>query len=303
MKKSFFTFFLVLLLTAIIQSPSLSHAGETVRAVKPSNSPGAQEGARRVKKEGKRVNLMGLAMAAMFASQCGPHNGWACTAAGLAAMDAMAAQKASSDGYRTCQHHGTCGDPGDGDPGDGGPGPGDGDGGPATVQSIIDPLKNQGYVFNEENGTVTTPGGETFSGDDFGSAESLMNKGMPAGQATQAMQGVADAKTKALEKVGDENKERGLASVSGGGAGGGGFSDASSVGGGEVIIEEQPYGQTGKKKKKKKDEGLSAAKAAQLSKTFNGQPIGIGMADLFMIVGEKYKEKRKRRNQFINKEY
>jgi len=306
MKKLFFNSFIILSITMIQNSPS--YAENTNNN---GNSPrwGAQEGSREVKSKGKDVNLLGLAMAAMFASQCRPTNEWACVAAGLSAMDAMAAKQASNNGNITCQRYGgDCsvssdgGDGGDGGPdgdGDGGP-DGDGDGGGPTPQDIITPLENQGYVFDTENRSVTTPDGQTITANDFGSAESLMNKGMSAGQAGQAMKGVADVKAKALEKMGkEESQERGLASVSGtGGAAGGYASDLSSMGGDVYVDEEVP----GKKKKKKKD-GLSEAQASQLSKNFNGQPIGIGMGNLFMIVGDKYKEKRKKRNSFINKEY
>ncbi len=306
MKKLFFSSFIILSITMIQNAPSYAESTNNN-----SNSPrwGAHEGAREVKSQGKDVNLLGLAMGAAFASQCSPHSPQNCVFAALSFMDALAGKKASNNGNATCQNYGgDCSTGGDGD-GDGGPdgdgdgGPdGDGDGGPdgdPREREIEDTLRDNGYTLNPENGTVTTPGGQSYTAADAQSAQSLMNKGMSAGQAAEAMKNLAEVKAKALKELSKEGgQERGLASVSG--TGGGAVSDLSSMGGGDVYVDEEV---SGKKKKKKKDDGLTEAQASQLSKNFNGQPIGIGMGNLFIIVSDKYKEKRKKRNSFINREY
>lgn len=298
MKKPGFTLTLVL---SMITTQSLM-AGNSVKNTgnMGSSRRGAQQLSRQVADKGSQVNFMGLAMSAMFASQCGPQNKFACVAAGLSMIDAMASKKTRNNALTTCSHYGgncrinTNNPNPNGNPDD-----------TNTEQEVRQTLANNGYSLNEENGSVTTPEGNTLTSEDFKSAESLMATGVPAGQAAEAMQNIADVKTKALKKLAEkqgDQQQRGLASVSvGGDSSAGGSSGGGAFGSmGDVVVEKEIYKNKGKKKK---DEGLSAEKAAQLSKTFNGQPVGIGMANLFLIVSQKYKEKRETRNQFINKEH
>ena len=262
---------------------------------------GGLDGSNNLAEQGGGIQLAGLAMAAAFASQCGPQNPFACAAVGLSIADAIAGGGAKSAGIKQGNYL---------DNGGGGPG--------SETDPIIDQqidelktdLEESGYTVNAD-GSVTGPNGQTYTGQDFASEEAIQKAfGMGAGAAGQAMQSLQSAQTAAAKKAGISIPNRSTASEevdegAGGGDGSGAGKDGSGAGsaiggviGGDQLIEEIEY--RGKKKKKK---GLSAKKAAMLSKDFNGSPIGIGMADLFLIVHQKYREKKGKKNEFINKEY
>ena len=77
-----------------------------------------------------------------------------------------------------------------------------------------------------------------------------------------------------------------------------------SGGPGDIIIDEEiEIGRRGRNGKNgKKVDRLPAAAAAELSKSFNGEKIGIGMADLFYMVHKNYGDKKKAK-AFFDREY
>lgn len=262
---------------------------------------GGLEGANNLSNEGSGVQLMGLAMAASFAPQCGPHNPFACVAVGLSIADSIAGGGAKSAGFQQGSYL------------DNGRGVGATGTNPAVEQQIEDlkaELEGQGYSVNGD-GSVTSPAGDIFTAEDMANEEAIQSAfGMSAGGAKSAMGQLASVQLAAANKAGINLPERNPASEQGEAAGGGaeGAKASSDSGGkgsaiGGVTETDQLIEEVEFRKKKKKKNGLSAKSAALLSKNFNGDPIGIGMADLFLIVHQKYREKKSKKNEFINKEY
>lgn len=259
---------------------------------------GGLDGTTDAQGQGSQVQLMGLAMGAMFASQCGPHNAFACVAAGLSFADAMAGGSAQNAAYQT----GTYIDPTAGYDGD------NGGTDPLIDQQIqdgIQDLSDAGFIVNGD-GSVTGPDGQTFTADDLQSPEAMMAKGATAEQAANFMDQAGKVRTAAAKKAGidlpegaagEEGQAVAAAGADGGSFGSGGSGSGSAVGaldGG--VIEEIEY-RGGKKQKR----GIAEAAASKLSKNFNGDPIGIGLGNLFLIVHQKYgSEKKKKR--FFNRE-
>ena len=267
-----------------------------------NQNKGSQQQALGVANQGNKLNFMGLAMGAMFASQCNPPtNVWPCIAAGLSFLDAMTAKNASNNGLRTCGNLGNnCQLDSDYSPGNG----------PTTPQQkeqeqeILTTLSDNGFNLNEENGSVTGPDGKEYTSKDIADPASMMAAGATSGQAEQFMKGLANARSKALNKWkkehGEEEQERGIASVpvsGGSGFGGSGYGQGFS-GSGDVVVEEDVH-----LGKKKKDDDSSKEDFTKYKKDFNGQPVGIAMSNLFQIVHKKYKEKRETKKEFINKEF
>lgn len=239
---------------------------------------------------GGGVQMMGLAMAGMFAKQCGPHNTFACVAAGLSAADAMMGSSAKSAAFQTGTYM---------DPTAGGYDSNNTDNGADPVvqsqlQDVLHDLANQGYTLNED-GSVTGPNGQSYSSSDLASMQALQNAGATAQGAANFMKNMKNVKAAAAKKAGVNLNavKRNVASASGASSGGA----VKAITPGDLVIEEIEYRGVASKKNK-----MSAKAAAKLSKNFNGEPIGIGMANLFLIVHEKYKEKNQKRN-FLTKEY
>ena len=212
-----------------------------------------------------------------------------------------------------------------------GNGNGDGNGDPSgnnnLENEVRDGMRRAGIKLRNDG--VEGPDGEVYKRTDFGSPAKIMGKGFTKGQAMAAIKSLADTRSRALAQMGDEGQaSRGLASLdmdedeesgsSGegatGGEGSGGQGSASSGGGGMGMLSGlggSGLGKSKKKERKKKNShrgqgmgknSLSPEEAAGLSKTFNGQRIGIAMANIFLIVHQKYREKRNQGTEFINRE-
>ena len=237
--------------------------------------------------KGSSVNILGLAMGAGFVKICTqPFQQWACPLAAMSFKDALAGRSAQQAAFQTGTYL---------DPSLGSTGASSFD--PVYDQQALDGLQNlseMGYTVNDD-GSVSTPEGESFSAGDYASADSLMNKGLSPDLANKAMNGLASVKSAAAAKTGIPIETPGQAVASVGGAGGGGYSNSA---GGDMVIEEIEY-----RERKKKNKRMPSSEAAKLSKNFNGDPIGIGMANLFLIVHQKYVEKKKMKTEFINREY
>lgn len=256
---------------------------------------GGLDGTNNAQNQGSGVQMLGLAMGAMFASQCGPHNPFACAAAALSFADAMAGSSANSAAYQT----GTYMDP---TAGGGGNGTGTDPIVDQQIQDGLQDLSDAGFTLNGD-GSVTGPDGQTYTAADLQNAESLEAKGASPEQAAQFVKEMGQVQAAAAKKAGVELPKEGegegqaVAATSGFGsvdASGGG---SGGAGGGDTLIEEIEY-RNGKGKQKR---GIAEAAASKLSTNFNGDPIGIGMGNLFLIVNQKYgSENQKKR--FFDKE-
>lgn len=263
-------------------------------------SAGALNNANQAQSSGKSTQMLGLAMGVGFAAICRtPTGGWACAPAAMSFMDALAAGRGSNDAGYT----GTFLDPSTGLPAFEPSGDFDDVYNTQAVEGLQD-LQAMGYSFNED-GSVTTPSGENITSADLASKSALMKKGFSEKQASQAMQKMGAIKASSAKQVGLDPEALAsgteVAVAGAGGSGGGGAAgsfETSGQGGADQIIEEIEY-----RGKAKKDNRMPASKAAEFSKNFNGTPIGIGMANLFLIVHKKYSEKKDKKTEFINKEY
>ncbi len=264
---------------------------------------GGLQGTNDGQSKGSAVQMLGMAMGAGFAAICPQMGGqWACPLAAMSFMDAMSGGSAKQAAFET----GTYIDPTHG----GGGGDYDASGGgndiqQAQAEDALSQLAEMGYTTNSD-GSVTGPDGQTFTADDFASLEKMMNNGMSAGAAQAAMDKIGQVKEDAAQKAGvsmgeaeaavggavaatSKQPEPGSLST---------FGASNSSASKDKFIEEVEYRHLGKKKNKR----LPASEAANLSKNYNGDPIGIGMANLFLIVHKKYTEK-KTKKEFFNSEY
>ncbi len=247
---------------------------------------------------GNAIQLVGLAMGASYSRTCKTPNGqWACPLAVMSFADALSAGTASDNASNTAATL---------DPNTGllveGSGAGSDVYNDQAVTGLQD-LARMGFTQNPD-GSVSTPNGNTVTSADFSSQESLMAKGLSPEMARQAIQGMSDVQKVALAENGINHSEG--QAVSGQTVGlmaakqSPDSGDASSGGSAanDMIVEEVVF-LNGKDK-----ERMPASEAAELSKNFNGTPIGIGMADLFLIVHKKYKEKKdSKTREFITREY
>lgn len=275
---------------------------------------GGLQGTDYAQNAGSQVEIMGIVMGGAFLSQCGWRSPFPCVAAAMSFADAMAGRAASSAAYET----GTYFDPSHGTEGDssdfsnstgvdiGSDGQVENDSVlAAQAQEGLNALADMGYTVNSD-GSVTTPNGQTITKGDLASAESMQAVGATASQAAQFQKNLANFKKQAAKKAGVNLDQQAVAAagansgLSGGSQAGGDSGGASNYQANEAdsIVEEIEYRHRGKKKR-----GLAEAEAAQLSTSFKGEPIGIPMANLFRIVHEKYKEKKRNRSEFINREY
>lgn len=263
----------------------------------------ALDSANSANSQGKAVQMLGLAMGAGFAATCasGPQNTWACPLAAKSFMDAASAGQTAGNAAYTGAHL----DPNAFNMDFANPNFNFDD--PYQVQAAdgLQQMAALGYTPNPD-GSVTLPDGSKINPGEFGTAESLSNMGLTPEQQAKAMSQIASVKDSAAKKAGvdAEQMAEGDLAATGGNKGGGlgdgaGEAFASSSPGGDEVVETIEY----RGRKKKKNKRMPASVAADLSKNFNGTPIGIGMADLFLIVHKKYNEKNKKRTEFINKEY
>jgi hypothetical protein len=250
--------------------------------------------------QGGGSQMLGLAMGAAFASQCGWQNPFACVAAAMSFMDAAASGSSKLNGIDTL---------GAIDVNTGLPRAVDGtDPYQEQIAAGLEQLASMGYTVNPD-GSVNTPDGMTLTAEDLSSVEALMNKGVSPDAAANAMQSISDTRSEVSANMGMKDEDGAGAgqavAASGLGSGGEGGGSGGAAGGqamGDLIIEEIEY--RGADKKKKGDGRMPASQAAELSKNFNGTPIGIGMADLFLIVHKKYDEKKKsKKGEFITREF
>jgi hypothetical protein len=250
---------------------------------------GGIEGADAAGSSGSGVQMRGMIMGAAFAAQCGPQNPMACVAAAMSFMDAGAGSDAR--GYANDMIN-------DIDPYSAGGGPGgSGDDVRATeIQRQLKNLSELGYQVNPD-GSVTGPNGENYTKEDLSSEQALQARGLTPAQASQFMNDLGEIRDNAIKEAGNPD-EIGQAVASTAGAGGGGGPNYIGGNNGSTTIVEEVEIRDRRKKR-----GLASAEAAKLSKNFHGDPIGISIANIFQIVHLKYKEKNKKKTEFINKEY
>jgi hypothetical protein len=251
---------------------------------------GAEQNAQQSAGDSGATQMLGMIMGAMFMAMCNkpPGNIAPCIMGAMSFIDAMASggNKGNSTNFgNSLLSNG-------------------GDTGDTTDESAVmaqeaeaqlQALEEMGFVSNAD-GSVTAPNGETFTGGDLASTSALEAKGIGAGQAQAALDLLKTAREKAAQEVGAAAKGRAIASV--GGAGGGGAAGPLP----DLIIDEEGGAFSKGKSRKNKIGRIPANEAAKLSKNFNGTPIGIAGADIFLIVTRKYEDKDKQKS-FINKEY
>jgi len=246
---------------------------------------------------GDATQLLGLAMGASFTKTCSTPSGrWACPLAVMSFADALSAGTASGNAANTAAAL---------DPNTGMLVEGSGDGQSVLNNQAVAGLKSlarKGFTLNAD-GSVSTPNGSNITAADFSSIESLMGKGLSAEMARQALQGMSEVQQGALAESGANPAETGEKGQASGLMAGQGSGDGDTSSGGQaasdMIVEEVVF-LNGKKNKGR----MPASEAADLSKNFNGTPIGIGMADLFLIVHKKYREKKdSNTHEFITREY
>ena len=198
-----------------------------------------------------------------------------------------------------------------------------------VIQNGLDELGRHGWEMVED-GLRNRKTGRLLKRKHVSDPKKLMRElGLSKGQAMAAMKSLADTRSKALAKMSSDGGQagRGLASLdmeedeesgssdggaTGGKGSGGEGSSASSGGGGGGMLSS--LGGSGFRKSKKKErrgnsrggvgkDALSPEEAAGLSKDLNGHHIGIAMANIFLIVHQKYREKRDQGTEFINREH
>lgn len=261
-----------------------------------NTASGARENAAASSSSSGFTQMLGMAMGAAFMSGCNAHNPMNCVLGAMSFIDAAASggNKGNSINFENSLL------------------PTSGVNGEVITaevteaeimaqeaQAQLQALEAMGYVANPD-GSINTPGGKTFSGGDFSSPGALENKGLNSAQAQAALDLLKSTKDKAIEDLGESSGNGGRAIASVGGSGGGGGSSASSLP--DLIIDGESSGGRRKNKKNRGAGRMPADQATKLSKNFHGTPIGISIADIFLIVKKKYQEKDSKQ-EFINKEY
>ena len=245
---------------------------------------------------GKSVQIQGLIVGGMMARQCGPRNPTACALAVMAFGDSLSGGSSKYASFDAGQYFDTASDGSNFDASSF-------EDDPATIeaQKNIKSLAGMGFTLNKD-GSVNTPSGQVVTSSDVQTLEGLQSLGLDTQAAQKISSDLASAKKLALEKAeaAKSELEEGVAvkaqvgqaqqSLGGGGA---------PILGADKVIEEIEY--RGHRLKNKNR--MPASQAATLSKNFNGDPIGIGMADLFLIVHQKYREKKNKKTEFIQREF
>lgn len=249
------------------------------------------------KSQGNMTQILGLAMGAGFARICPTlHGSWACPLAAMSFADALSAGRAAGNaGYTAIQL-----DPNTGAPL---PAPGNVDDSPFNQQAIdgLAELSSMGYTVNAD-GSIATPKGQSVNAGSYGSAAALGAQGFTPDQVQKIMSQMQDIQNKSAQAAGvDPSALQGQA-VAGttAPANSGGSVSGAAIRGGDIWEEEViRIGQPNKKN----EDRMPASQAAKLKKNFNGTPIGIGMANIFLIVQQKYDEKKEKKTEFIHREY
>ena len=256
---------------------------------------GGRENAETSASNSGMTQALGMIMGAAFMSQCNkpPGNVAPCILGAMSFMDAFAS--GNNKGNSINFEQSLLPDAGDTTT-DGGTTPEESEILAQEAAAELKKLEGMGFVSNSD-GSVVAPDGQTYTGGDFANKDALVNKGFSSDQAQAALDLLKSTSDQAQSEVGAASA-RGIASVGSGGGGDGGGAAAPLS---DLIIDEN----SGVLKKAGSKNGVGrmpADQAAKLSKNFNGTPIGIDIADLFLIVTKKYEEK-KNNSEFINKEY
>lgn len=274
---------------------------------------GGRDNAGKVEDSGGAMQMLGLATGAAFATQCGPHHPFPCAAAAMSFLDALASGKTADKANYTGMQFDPYGNPYKFD--------GNNPVLKARNDEIIKRLKDledMGYTANPD-GSVTMPTGAKISSAELNSVQGLMGQGLSEAEATSTLEKMQATKAKAAKSLGmgggASGSGTGMGELGGaqtgagaalgavknkGGSSDSGLSDDGSGeggAGGDFGGLQSGNGKNGKLGR------MPASQAAKLKKDFRGTPIGIGMADLFLIVNQKYTEKKSNKNEFINREY
>lgn len=269
---------------------------------------GGMDNANKTQDSGGGLQMMGLATGAVLLTQCNPpHRMTPCYLAGLAFADGLASGGSSDNAGYTAGAFNS--------------------GNPYTfksanptvqktqdqIQAGIDKLKGAGVTVNAD-GSITTPTGARLTASDLDSIEDLMKQGLTEGQAKETMKQAKAAQIQGAQQAGvklpagfdsdDFGKESdglGAALTGSQSNNGGSFEESSASGDG--LLGESVGSLQGHGSKKRNSNRIPASQAAKLKKNFNGTPIGIGMADIFMIVNQKYIEKKEKKNEFLEREF
>lgn len=248
---------------------------------------GARNNGEQSQNDSNSTQILGLIMGAAFAAMCGPKNPAACVMAAMSFADAAASGRNSSNSAAFQNQLLPNGQTLTGN-----------EGVDAGAQEGLSKLNELGYAINSD-GSVTTPEGETLTSEDFASVQSLTDKGLTPEQAQNALDLFKQVSADAQKQVAELGEKKGNAFAIG--------DDGGFTSGSVTIIDEGPESSRGKKSKNinkssKKGARLPASELAGLKKNFNGEPIGIGLANIFLIVKKKYEDKDKERS-FLKKEY
>ena len=144
--------------------------GEIGTMTETDNGQGSRQNGAQSSSDSSGVQMLGMAMSAMFASQCSSNNPMACVMAGLTMMDALSAgdNKGESDRFRTALNPNAT---------PSGPTNADANGQFAEQQTALqEQLAGLGYSINAD-GSVGGPNGESYTGSDFFFARKFSSKG------------------------------------------------------------------------------------------------------------------------------
>lgn len=178
----------------------------------------------------------------------------------------------------------------------------------------IETLEGLGYTVGT-SGTITTPEGTKLTGGDLRTVEGLKAFGATESEAAKMVQELAEVQKQAQqqaaagfgssEDIGSESSgpESSATQASAGVATksqeDGAFESSDGSGSGQAVSKAEYR----RRSKKKKMARMPASEAAEFSKDFHGTPIGIDIANIFLIVHKKYRDKKSKKTEFINKEY
>ncbi len=159
----------------------------------------------------------------------------------------------------------------------------------ANLKKVQKDLAAKGWKINEKTGTVTSPEGKTYSGDMMSSQQALNNSGLS---------------NLDFNKVNNEMKkmkEQGEALAKGADAAGDSFADTPAGGSGSVnpVVVANPM-DAGAHAFAPNGLGLNRnpAQVAGMSKSFNGESIGVAKDSLFDMIDRRY-ELLKKDDKFL----
>lgn len=165
-----------------------------------------------------------------------------------------------------------------------------------TVQlnGVIKPLEDEGYVFSSNGNSVTTPDGKKITIADLKNVASMKKAGISAG-AAGTLSGLAQAAVnvaleEAKKKVAAAQKKSDGADDSSGG-GGSGFATGSGSG----SNSDSSYGIGGSASMGLKNDLAGVREPtsmAGMSKTYNGEQIGVSADSIFHMMNRRYNTKK-----------